>query len=55
MFLVPERLVLLGLLPLLLGWVIPRAQTGDLLALLNHVGEPTLLDNEIEETLPLPL
>ena len=54
-FLVPERLIQLRLLPLLLGRVIARAQAGDLLALLDHVGEAALLDNEIEETLPLPL
>ena len=54
-FLVPERLIELRLLPLLLGRVIPRAQACDLLAFLDHVGEAPLLDNEIEETLPLPL
>lgn len=52
--LVPDRLVQGLLLLPLLGRVIAGAQAGDLLALLDHVGEATLLDNEIEETLPLP-
>ena len=53
-FLVPDRLVHRLLFLLLLRRIIAGAEAGDLLTLLDHVGEASLLDNEIEETLPLP-
>jgi hypothetical protein len=53
-FLVPDRLVHRLLFLLLLRRIIAGAEAGDLLTLLDHVGEASLLDNEIKETLPLP-
>jgi hypothetical protein len=52
--LVPDRLVHRLLFLLLLRRIIAGAEAGDLLTLLDHVGEASLLDNEIKETLPLP-